>query len=94
MKGRSFIVSDMQDRIAEVVGQHFPCPCGRDIDDFPHCVCGWYDDDHNQPWRAHVAAVVVSELGLTGRWSSIRAFIYALTEEAMDLVTGRRRRDK
>lgn len=49
----------IKERMAEILSHH------AQLDDSLCCECGEYD----KPWGAHVASVLVAELGLQPRWS-------------------------
>ena len=50
--------------IAEAIGAHYPCPCGRNQLGYPHCVCGCEpSEDGGRLWRDHAAEVVIAALG-------------------------------
>jgi hypothetical protein len=62
--GRGSLVTDIQQRIANLLREHRFWSLAQG-----DCECGW-EDTENPDVLAHVASVLVEQLGLTQEWSN------------------------
>jgi hypothetical protein len=60
------VTDDIQQRIADVLRGH---PYAKSYYWSDGCRCGWYKETDGNDHQGHLAAVLVSELGLTQEWS-------------------------